>query len=126
MATPLTQHLVLWDGECEFCRRATNWARRHDSKAQFTFSPYQSISTTSIAPEILAACQNAVYVVATDGQVLRAGRAVLFILERIGWGWFARLLTLPPLIWIVEIAYRIVANHRDFFARFLFRREANR
>ena len=125
METPLTQHLVLWDGECEFCRRATSWAKKHDFHAEFAFSPYQSQSSTLIAPEIIAACQDAVHVVSSDGKVLRAGRATLFILERIGWGWFARLLSVPPFIWLIEIAYRIVASHRDFFARFLFRNEAN-
>ena len=70
--------------------------------------------------ELFAACENAVHVVSAEGHVIRAGRASLFILERIGWGFIARLLMLPPLIWLVELVYAIVANHRHFFGRFLF------
>ena len=78
-----------------------------------------------MTPDIFEACARAVHVVTDQGQVLRAGRACLFILERVGWGWFARLLALPPFVWLVEIFYRIVANHRPFFARFLFTHDYN-
>ena len=64
----------------------------------------------------------AVQVVMADGRCLSAGRAMLFVLEMIGWHprlvrWLAR----PPMIWAVELGYRIVARHRSFFGRFLFR-----
>jgi hypothetical protein len=63
------------------------------------------------------------HVIQADGTLLRAGRASLFILEELGWGWVARLLALPPLIWLVELGYWIVASNRAFFSRFMFRRE---
>jgi predicted DCC family thiol-disulfide oxidoreductase YuxK len=74
-------------------------------------------------PELYAACARAVHVVTSNGRTLRAGRAVLFILEQIGWRPLARFLALPPMIWGVELGYKIVAEHRPFFARFLFTRE---
>lgn len=76
-----------------------------------------------MTPALYQACHHAVHVVTADGTVLRAGRATLFILQHIGWFRLARLLQLPPYIWLVEIGYRIVADHRPFFARFLFTRE---
>jgi predicted DCC family thiol-disulfide oxidoreductase YuxK len=76
-----------------------------------------------MTPELTAACEKAVHVIRADGRILRAGRAMLFILEQIGWGWFARLLALPPFVWFVELGYWIVANNRPFFARFFFTRE---
>ena len=63
------------------------------------------------------------HVITADGRVLRAGRASLFVLERIGWGWLARALSRPPFVWGVEFAYWIVAKNRNFFARFVFRGE---
>ena len=75
-----------------------------------------------MTPALYPACAEAIHVVKADGTVLRAGRAWLFIMEELGWGWFARLLALPPFIWAVEAGYRIVARHRTFFSRF-FRRE---
>jgi hypothetical protein len=68
-------------------------------------------------------CARAVHVLAPDGTRLRAGRASLFVLERIGFPRLARVLRVPPLVWAVETGYRVVARNRPFFARFLFRRE---
>lgn len=76
-----------------------------------------------MTPELARACARAVHVITRDGLTLHAGRAALFILENIGWGVSARLLSYPPFIWIVELFYRIVANNRPFFARYFFRHE---
>ena len=76
-----------------------------------------------MTPDIYRACERAVHVVTNDGHVLKAGRATLFVLEHTGWGWFARLLSYPPLVWLVEIGYWIFAQCRPFIALFMFRRE---
>ena len=62
------------------------------------------------------------HVITRDGERLRAGRAALFVLERIGHRRFARVMRVPPLVWFVELGYRIVAGNRRFFSRFLFRK----
>ena len=59
------------------------------------------------------------HVITRDGDVLRAGRATLFVLEALGWRPVARLLSVPPLIWIVELVYRVVASNRRIFSRVL-------
>lgn len=71
---------------------------------------------------LAARCARAVHVLGPDGTLLAGGRATLFVLERIGW-WprLVRVLRRPPLVWGVELGYRIVARNRPFFARFLFR-----
>ncbi len=76
-----------------------------------------------MSPELYVACDEAVHVVCSDGSVLRAARACLFILERLGWGWFARMLSLQPILWVLEAAYVFVARNRLFFSRFLFTHE---
>jgi predicted DCC family thiol-disulfide oxidoreductase YuxK len=73
--------------------------------------------------ELHRACARAVHVVRRDGTVMRAGRATLYVLEGLGWRWTGRLLSLPPLVWLVELGYRVVARNRRFFGRFLFRSE---
>lgn len=85
--------------------------------------PYQDAPSPPMTPELAAACQRAVHVLTADGETLRAGRAALYILERCGWKWRARVLAIPPLLWLTELGYWIVARNRRFFARFLFRRE---
>ena len=76
-----------------------------------------------MTPEMKVACERALHVVTTDGSVLKAGKATLFVLERIGWGGFAKMLSYPPFIWLVEVGYWIFARGRPFFALFMFRRE---
>jgi hypothetical protein len=76
-----------------------------------------------MTPELRARCARAVHVLTADGRVLRAGRASLFLLERCGYKWSARLLSWPPLVWGVELGYYIVAKNRRLFGKFMFRRE---
>jgi predicted DCC family thiol-disulfide oxidoreductase YuxK len=76
-----------------------------------------------MTPELRATCEKAVHVLTADGRILRAGRASLFVLAHIGYGWLARPLMIPPFVWLVELGYRIVASNRSFFARFLFTKE---
>ena len=59
-----------------------------------------------MTPELREACRRAVHVVTTDGRVLRAGRASLFVLGQTGYPRLARLLSVPPLVWIVETRLR--------------------
>jgi predicted DCC family thiol-disulfide oxidoreductase YuxK len=75
---------------------------------------------------LYTACQQAVHVITVEGQVIKAGRAAMFVLEELGYpGWLVRPLTWPPLVWLTELGYWLVANNRPFFSRFLFTREAD-
>jgi predicted DCC family thiol-disulfide oxidoreductase YuxK len=74
--------------------------------------------------ELYRACRQAVHVITAEGRILRAGRASMFVLEEIGFPpWLIRPLTWPPLVWFTELGYRLVANNRGFFSKFLFTRE---
>jgi len=75
-----------------------------------------------MTPALKEACRKAVQVVTADGEILRAGRASLFIAEQLGHRRLARVLRVPPFVWAIELGYRIVADNRPFFTRFLFRR----
>lgn len=85
--------------------------------------PFQEAPSPPMTPALEARCRRAVHVITTDGRILRAGRASLFLFERCGFKWSARLFSLPPLVWLVELGYIIVARNRRFFGRFLFTRE---
>lgn len=74
-----------------------------------------------MTPELRAACKRAVHVVLPSGEVLRAGRASLTVLQQLGW-WWVRPLFWPPMIWFVELGYAIVARNRVFFSRYMFKR----
>lgn len=70
-----------------------------------------------MTPALRAACAEAVHVRTRDGAWLRGGRACLFVLERVGYPRFARIARRPPLVWVIELAYRLVAANRTFFSR---------
>ena len=76
-----------------------------------------------MTPELAERCARAVHVVTADGRILRAGRASLFMMERCGFKWSARVMRVPPLVWAVELGYYVVASNRRFFGKFMFRRE---
>jgi len=112
-------HWVLWDGACDFCAWSMAQLRRRDAHGRFRIVPFQSAP-----PELLQcvsphALQRGVHVITADGRVLRSGRAVLFIGEQLGYGWLTRPLSLPPLIWMVEGVYWIIARLRGKLSRWL-------
>jgi predicted DCC family thiol-disulfide oxidoreductase YuxK len=117
-------YLVLWDGDCGFCARAIAWLKRHDREHHFQFVRYQEAPSPPMTAELYRACGEAVHVIDREGSIRRGGRAILFILEREGWGPITRLLSVPPFIWLVELVYRIVATNRSLFSRFFFRSES--
>ena len=116
------RHVIVWDGECGFCRRAVDWALARDRAGRFVAVPYQAMPSPPMTPDVRAACRHAVHVRTTDGRWLRGGRASLFVLERIGWPRLARLVQRPPLVWAVDAVYRVVAANRPFFSRVFARR----
>jgi predicted DCC family thiol-disulfide oxidoreductase YuxK len=79
-----------------------------------------------MTPQLYAACQQAVHVITAEGRVIKAGRVAMFVLGELGYPrWLVRPWTWPPLVWLTELGYWIVANNRPFFSRFLFTGEAD-
>ena len=118
------RHWIVWDGACGFCRRWVEWALARDGHGLFVATPYQDVPSPPLTPALRAACREAVHVRTSDGRWLRGGQACLFILERIGWPQVARVARIPPLAWIVEAGYWLVAHHRGFFSHVLMRRRS--
>jgi predicted DCC family thiol-disulfide oxidoreductase YuxK len=108
--------MLLWDGACGFCRRLTEWVRRRDREGRFDILPYQDAPTPPMTPELREACRRAVHVITTGGHVLRAGRASVFVLRETGHPTLGRVLAAPPLVWLVELGYFIVARNRSGFS----------
>ncbi len=69
---------------------------------------------------LAARCARAMHVLTPAGTMLRAGRASLYVLDRLGWR-TARLAARPPFVWIVELGYWLVARHRGLASRMLVR-----
>jgi len=112
---------LLWDGGCDFCRRAAAWVERHDRAGRFRVVPFQDAPSPPMTLALREACGRAVHVLRADGRVLVGGRACVFVLHRLGWRRTARVLACWPLVSLVELGYRVVAAKRPLFGRFLFR-----
>ena len=78
-----------------------------------------------MTPSLRRRAKKAVQVVTQKGIQLEAGRAALYVFERIGYRRLASFLSRAPWIWLVETGYRVVANHRPFFGKFLFRKSGH-
>lgn len=116
------QDFLLWDGTCGFCRRSVEALERRDTQHLFLAVPFQEAPSPPMTPELRAACARAAHVVTQEGRVLRAGRAALYILARLGHPTLARVLEVPPFVWAVEFGYWLVARNRALFSRVAFRK----
>ena len=114
--------IVLWDGDCGFCRRGIRWFQKRDSRGQLQMVPYQDAPSPPMTPELAVACEKALYIVHPDGQMTRAGRAILYLVETIGYPRTAHFLGSIPFVWAIEMGYWLVARNRPIASRFLFTR----
>ena len=86
------------------------------------FVPYQDYTGPEMTPEFAAACEEDMYVLCTDGTLVRGGRGVLFVFGELGWERTVRILWLPPMIWFVNGAYAVLSRNRRLFSHILFRK----
>lgn len=114
-----SRHLVLWDGQCDFCRKSTDWLRAHDRFHRLDFCPYQE---ADLGPAMKEACSEAMHVVKSNGDILWAGRAAMFCGRCTRWHQLARIGEWPVFLPFVEVGYKIVAANRDLFSQVLFPR----
>ena len=72
--------------------------------------------------ELRRISRHSMIVVTNGGRQLVGGRAVLFVLQTVGWHpSVMRFAARRPLVWVIDAGYRLVANNRQFFSRFFFR-----
>jgi lipase maturation factor 1 len=115
---PLLRPVVLFDGECTFCRR---WAERWRNSA----GDRLDFETAQIAggrfPEIPSAdFERAVQLIGTDGRVFSGAGAILRVRAHATHrSWLlAAYERVPLLAAAAEAVYRLVARHRPFLSGF--------
>jgi predicted DCC family thiol-disulfide oxidoreductase YuxK len=119
-------NLLIWDGDCGFCRNALDWMLRQDHDRRFQPVPYQDLPSPPMTPRLRQQAERAVQVITPEGRQISGGRAVLYVLQQVGWHpWLVRFASRWPLVWGVELGYRLVARNRALFSRFLFRRRGD-
>lgn len=120
-----SQHWVLYDGECPMCRRCTSWIKRRDRRGEFIFAPAATAPGRPEGPmtaELRRACEDAVHIVTTRGEILRSAHAVFFALSRV-WpsplAQWAKGLNRAPWVWPFYVIYWLVAINRSRIGRFI-------
>ena len=115
---PASSHLVLFDGSCRFCSRATAAIAARDPEGKFRFARLdtEEASGALSALDIERDGSNTMFVITSAGDgpdvALAKSAAVLFILRRLRWPWraSAALGWLPARL--LDWAYSQVARSR--------------
>jgi predicted DCC family thiol-disulfide oxidoreductase YuxK len=112
---PVTRWVLIYDGDCEFCRRQVSCVKRHDARGQVEAVPFQSANLESYGVGRQAA-EESMHLVSPAGVVWRgaeAARQLLQLLPRlrpVAW-----LFRLPGAMFLAERVYRWIARRRHRF-----------
>ena len=110
----LTRPVVLYDGDCAFCRRWIDRLRRWDRGNHIdTRAAADRHELDTLPPIDDAALDRAMHVVTPDGRVHAGGRAVAEIARYLPMGPIVHpLLRLPGISHLLDAGYRLVAARR--------------
>ena len=71
--------------------------------------------------ELRLRAARSVQVVTPEGRYLETAEACLYVLSALGKRTAARILGVPPMVWFLELGYRLIANNRPLVSRFMSR-----
>ncbi|MGP8199748.1 MAG: lipase maturation factor family protein [Limisphaerales bacterium] len=119
VASPPSKPLLVYDGDCHFCRR---WIARWQNATgdAVTYLPYQTESMAGRFPEIPRRdFEQSVHLILPDGSVCSGAEAVFRSLEEAGKErWLIHLYRdFPGFADLAELLYEEVAAHRSFFSK---------
>jgi predicted DCC family thiol-disulfide oxidoreductase YuxK len=106
--------VVIYDGECSFCRKQTQKIRRRDKQQRFELIPSQSPELTTRFPQLAEHdLQSGMRLIDERGEVHVGADAVYEIARRLpGHRWFAWCYRLPGVRGLARTAYAWIARHR--------------
>ena len=114
--------ILLWDGECAFCRKCVEWIEKRDRKKTIQPVPYQEVPSPPMTPQIRRRCRRAILLLQPGLPMLSAGRAALGVLSLLGWEKSAAILSAAPFIFAIEAGYRLIAFSRPFIGRWMIKK----
>lgn len=111
---------VYYDGDCPICSREVAHYRGLDAAGRIAWRDIAA--EPSASDEAGVSCEAAMarmHAMTAEGDVVSGARAFIEIWRRTpGWGWAARLLSVPPILWIAEQGYSVFAPRRQAISRF--------
>ena len=113
------KHLLIFDGDCGFCQWSQARLMRRDRRGQFESVARQRCTSPPMTAELSERLGREIVVWTRDEQYLGGADAVLFFLEKSGWGFVARVFGSWPLIVIGRAIYRLIARNRLRISKWL-------
>lgn len=106
--------LVVYDGECSFCRANARLLRGLDRAGRLRLRPLQDEGLYVDDPRLSrSACEQSVHLVAEDGTIYAGSAAFREAVAKVGFGPIAAVMRLPVVRDVAELVYRFVGrNHR--------------
>jgi predicted DCC family thiol-disulfide oxidoreductase YuxK len=117
-ATPEGAHLVLYDGVCGLCHGLVQFTLKRDRRGVFHYASLQSSAARAVLqpfgsnPDELSTFYVLVNYRGSASRQLTKGRAVIFVMDALGWPWRAvRPLAVLPSV-MLDALYDLVARNR--------------
>jgi predicted DCC family thiol-disulfide oxidoreductase YuxK len=127
MAMPrpeLATQRVIYDDQCEFCRRQVDFIRRHDRRGRFQPEAASLGKWRDLLPERAErgdSTPGSLIVVTASGEVLEGAYSVRQIAAGLpAFSPLAFFMHLPGVMPVANWAYRLFARHRGTISRLLF------
>lgn len=110
----LKHHVLLYDGDCSFCRRWVSWIARRDRNARILCLPSSERRALADLPAIPDEdLDRAMHLVSPTGQVSVGAAAIPSMLRQLdGWSWLASLFRVPGVPYLADRVYSMVARNR--------------
>jgi predicted DCC family thiol-disulfide oxidoreductase YuxK len=105
--------VVAWiDGSCDLCLGARTWVEERDRAGAVRFQDFRSCAVQSL-PRAPGEHEEALWVRSEDGALHRGYDAVLTLLRTLPrWRWLVPLAGWPPVRWLGDRIYAVVARRR--------------
>ncbi|MBT4429541.1 MAG: DUF393 domain-containing protein [Nitrospinaceae bacterium] len=114
--------ILLWDGECAFCKNCIEWLLRLDKRGLILPVPYQEVPIPPMSKALREQCQRAIQLISPGQSPVSAGQAFLEILSLLGWKKSATVMSAAPFVYAVEILYWLIARNRWLIGRLVKKR----
>jgi len=116
---------VYFDGSCPLCRAEIGYYRRKDQAGSLCFVDVSESAALTPGGVTQQRAMERFHVRASDGRVLSGAAAFVEVWTRLPkWRWAARAASLPGVLAVLELGYRMFLPVRPFLSR-LFGRVLN-
>jgi len=108
--------LLLYDGQCRFCRRKIRMLRRIDRHEKLTYCDLSGKLPPGFPVNLpLEELEKQIHAVSSDGTAVGGMEAVRSIFRHLGLGWLAAPTGWPVLRTLFDALYRFIARNRHRF-----------